>query len=445
MSAPPAEPTRPHLMAGSRPRRRVGLVVQRFGDGLLGGAESHAAAMAAVLARHHDLTVLTSCARDAGTWAPELAPGEGLENGLRLWRFVNPPRNEGGRARVPLWHKLRMGLKRLFDAAGRARVAQPRGEPVYDGHVFLQQQGPACTGLIDVLRDNRGGFEAVVFFTSLYHPTAEGLPVWGRRSVLVPLLHDEKPMYLPWFHRVYAAAGQTLWNTAAEQRLARRLYGPHAQPGRVVGVSVQVQAPPAGQTDAARARHGVPASYLIYVGRLEKGKGCAELLAAWRAVCTQAPDAALVFVGRGSLRIEPDRQVRLTGFVDAAERDALIAGAAALVMPSRYESLSAVLLEAMMLGVPVLANGDCEPLADHVRESAGGEAYRGRRELRAGLLRALGRSEAERTRLGEAGRRYVVRNYAPERVAAEWLDAVESVCTAPAAGPGAARSIDEPR
>jgi hypothetical protein len=63
-----------------------------------------------------------------------------------------------------------------------------------------------------------------------------------------------------------------------------------------------------------------------------------------------------------------------------------------------------------------------------VAASGAGEAYRGRRALRAALLRGLGRSAAERARLAEAGRRYVAGHYAPERVEAAWLDAIERAC-----------------
>jgi len=413
------------------PRRRIAVVVQRFGPAIAGGAEWHARSLVAALQPWHEVTVLTSCASDSASWAMHFAPGVQTVDGVVVERFAHPPRNAGGRARVPFVHKLRFWLRRALDLAGRTRAAEPSGDATGDGRVFLQRQGPACDGLIDALR--RRDYDAVVFFTALYHPTAEGLPVWGRRSVLIPTLHDEKPMLLPWFHRVFAAAGVVLYNAAAERRLARRLYGAHAPEGRVVGAAVQVQPPGGDAVGAARRRHGLPAKYLVYVGRIEKGKGCAELLAAWQAVAARASDAALVFVGQGSLPVPVSAQVRATGFVADAERDALVAGAAALVMPSRYESLSLVLLEALALGVPALVNGRCEVLADHLRDSGAGTAYRGRRALRAGLLQALARPAEERRRLGEAGRRYVAERYAPEVVGAAWRDAVERACRAGAA------------
>lgn len=410
--------------AASR-RRRVAVVVQRYGDGLLGGAENHARLLVQALAPHHDVTVLTSCAQDATTWAMDWPAGDTIVDGVRVRRFAQPRRNEGGRAKVPRRHKLRFLLRGLLDRLGGPRVPEPVGDDVLDGHQFLRRQGPTCHGLVDALR--AGDWDVVVFFTALYHPTAEGLPLCPVPTLLLPLLHDEKAMALPWFHRVFAAATETLWNTEAERRLGQRLYGAHAQPGRVVGAPIHVQPPTGDGIAAARAAHGVPERYLVYVGRIEKGKGCADLLAAWLAVAPGLPDCALVFVGKGDMVVPPSPQVRCTGFVSAQDRDALVAGAAALVMPSRHESLSAVLLEALALGVPVLANADCEPLADHVAGSRAGTAYRGRGALCAGLVEALARPAGERRRLGDAGRAYVEARYAPPRVEAAWREAVERV------------------
>ena len=46
-----------------------------------------------------------------------------------------------------------------------------------------------------------------------------------------------------------------------------------------------------------------------------------------------------------------------------------------LVLPSKFESLSISVLEAMSLGVPVLVNGVCEVLKGHCLKSNGGLYY----------------------------------------------------------------------
>lgn len=418
----------------TRDRLRVAVVVQRYGADIVGGAEAHARRLIEVLAEHHDLTVLTSCARDTGSWTAVWPAGPSHDQGWQVERYAHPVRNVDGRARVPLRHKLRYWSRALLDAAGAVRVPRPGDDAEADGLRFLRRQGPTCDGLIEALRQGRERWDVVVFFTALYHPTAVGLPVWGRRSVLVPTLHDEKAMYLPIQHRVFGSAGMVLWNTRAEQRLAARLYGASAPTGRVVGVGVAARTNEDPSLQQARSRWPLPRRYLVYVGRLESGKGCEELAGAWLAVAERVPDAWLIWVGKGPWQPPDHPQMLCTGFVEDAERDGLIAGANALVMPSRLESLSLVLLEAMALGVPVLANARCEPLQDHVTNSAAGETYHDRCSLRAGLLSALTRTASEREILGQKGRAYIRENYSHELVHAAWLDAVEYAAGADSAG-----------
>jgi glycosyltransferase involved in cell wall biosynthesis len=416
----------------------VAVVVQRFGAGTLGGAEWLCALFVRCVASRHDVTVLTSCARDATTWAMDFEPGVYLEEGVSVERFAHPRRNFDHRARVPLRHKLRLWTRGLWDALGVPRVRAPSGERRSDGEDFFEQQGPWCKDLVEALDHRRDRYDVVVFCTALYHPAAVGLPRWGARSVLLPMLHDEKPMYLPWFHRVFATPRLTLFNTRAEAELAHRMYGASVGASCVVGAPIEVSVPEPAAIIAARTHHALPERYVVYVGRIEKGKGCAELLAAWQGVAGALPGTALVFIGKGNLPIAEAAHTRCTGFVTDAERDALVAGATALAMPSKLESLSLVLLEAMALGVPVLANGRSEVLAAHIEDSGGGQVYRGRRELRAALVHMLRLPEGERRGLGERGRRYVLERYPRAVVHRAWLDAVEEA--AAAAGSSASAS-----
>ena len=55
-------------------------------------------------------------------------------------------------------------------------------------------------------------------------------------------------------------------------------------------------------------------------------------------------------------------RIRHLGYVSDADKFAAIAAADVLIMPSRYESLSMVALEAWALGRPVLANARCDVL-----------------------------------------------------------------------------------
>jgi glycosyltransferase involved in cell wall biosynthesis len=69
------------------------------------------------------------------------------------------------------------------------------------------------------------------------------------------------------------------------------------------------------------------------------------------------------------------------GFVDEQTKWDALAACDLLVMPSPYESLSIVLLEAWAVGKPVLVNGRCEVLVGQCRRAQGGLWYTSKYEF----------------------------------------------------------------
>jgi glycosyltransferase involved in cell wall biosynthesis len=80
------------------------------------------------------------------------------------------------------------------------------------------------------------------------------------------------------------------------------------------------------------------------------------------------------------------------------------------MVPSPYESLSIVLLEAWNHATPALVNADCKVLRGQVRRAGGGLYYRSSREFQE-ALRWLLVNETGRTELGAQGLAYVDREY----------------------------------
>ena len=66
---------------------KIACVVHRYGAEIAGGSEAHCRHIAEHLAVRHDVTVLTSCAKDHVTWRNEYLPGETIVNGVRVRRF----------------------------------------------------------------------------------------------------------------------------------------------------------------------------------------------------------------------------------------------------------------------------------------------------------------------------------------------------------------------
>ena len=117
---------------------------------------------------------------------------------------------------------------------------------------------------------------------------------------------------------------------------------------------------------AARGRLGVESHHLLVlaVARQERQKGLDVLLAAWETTAATHPDARLVIAGRvGNETPALEAQVEagaLGGTVrflgpreDVAE---LLAAADVFVLPSRWEGLGGVLLEAMAMEAPIVAS-----------------------------------------------------------------------------------------
>ena len=123
---------------------------------------------------------------------------------------------------------------------------------------------------------------------------------------------------------------------------------------------------------------------------------------------TTAP--MLVLAGPAKLQVPAHPRIRALGYVSDEVRSALLTHARALVVPSRYESLSIVLLEAWNHAVPALVNAHCRVLAGQVTRANGGLYYRSSAEFAEALSYLLTHDD-ERQTLGRQGLAYVEREY----------------------------------
>jgi glycosyltransferase involved in cell wall biosynthesis len=335
------------------PRRpRVAVVVQRYGPALTGGAEAHARMVAERLAAHAEVEVLTSCARDHLTWANLEQPGASVDGEVRVQRFpVQRPR------RMRAFNRL---SGQLF-GRGQDLVAEER---------WLREQGPLLVGLEEALTARRDEVDAFLFFTALYAHTVHGLPLVADRALLVPTAHDEPPLAFGVYDEVFRRPRALLCNTEEELAFIRRRF-PGAARGRVVGVGVE---PLVGRPRRFRDALGVTGPYLLYLGRLEAGKGVLDLVRVHQQLARGYHDApTLVLAGGGQLDVTGHKLVKAGRLDEGLKWDAL-AGALAVVVPSRFESLSLVTLEAFSVGTPVLATTGSPVVEGQLRRSGAGVA-----------------------------------------------------------------------
>jgi glycosyltransferase involved in cell wall biosynthesis len=119
--------------------------------------------------------------------------------------------------------------------------------------------------------------------------------------------------------------------------------------------------------ESIRARYGLPASFVLYVGTIEPRKNLPRLLRAFQLVRRQGfPRHALVLVGhRGWMdaaimrtveELQLDGSVRMLGYVPTEDLVALYNLAEVLAFPSLYEGFGLPVVEAMACGTPVLTS-----------------------------------------------------------------------------------------
>jgi glycosyltransferase involved in cell wall biosynthesis len=381
---------------------KLAVVVQRYGADISGGAELHARYIAEHLTSHAEVRVLTTCARDYLTWRNEFPPGADRVNGIPVERF--PVEHERSEA----------------DFGLRSDHVFSRRHSLNDELDWLDSEGPASPGLIDRLRATGSEFDYVLLFCARYYHAYHGARAVPERAVLVPTAERDAALGLAMFGPIFRGVRAIMYNSPEEQALIHAAASNAHVPGVVVGIGSEIP----GSVDSARAkaRFGLTEPYVIYVGRIDANKGCGELFDFFIRYAAEHPTApTLVLVGNPVLDIPSHPRIRHLGFLDDQDKFDAIAGAAALVMPSYYESLSMVALEAWALGTPVIANARCDVLLGQCLRSNAGLYYANTAEFGAVLDRVLGDATLAAS-LGRNGRQFYDRHYSWPVIERKYLD-----------------------
>ncbi|MSO30644.1 MAG: glycosyltransferase [Acidobacteria bacterium] len=391
---------------------KLAVVVQRYGADISGGAELHARYIAEHLSSHAEVTVLTTCARDYVTWRNEFPAGVESVNGVRVERF-----------RVARERDLRD-----FDLRSRRVFSQVHS--VEDELDWLESQGPISHDLIKRLRGSAREFDYMLFFSLRYHHAYHGPQVTAQQAVLVPTAEREPALGLSILRSVLRGVRAIMYNSLEERALINAVADNQDVPGVVVGVGSEI--PARVEPERARQKFALHNPFVIYVGRIDANKGCAELFDFFaRYARTSSRPLDLVLIGTPVLQIPKHPRIRHLGYVTDQDKFDAMAAAEALVMPSYYESLSMVALEAWALGRPVLANARCDVLLGQCLRSNAGLYYENAAEF-AGALDALLDDPPLANALGRNGRDYFTRHYSWPVIERKYLEMFERLASEPA-------------
>jgi glycosyltransferase involved in cell wall biosynthesis len=367
---------------------RLACVIHRFGTDIAGGSEAHCRAIAEQLAVTHDVTVLTTCARDHVTWRNEYQPGASKAGPLQIRRFPV--------ARQRSLHRFH-DISELVFSGGASDADQEQ---------WFRENGPEAPELVAFLEQHGREFDRILFWSFRYYQTFFGLPLVADRAVLVPTAEEDSVIRLRILDRFFAKPAGYLFLTPEEQTLVSLHCSAPLPPSATIGVGLD----PAARTLGTRLESlGVTEPYILYLGRIDPNKGCQTLL---RHFLRIAPERriSLVMAGPANMPLPEHPAVVRLGFVDGHVREALLSNAALLVVPSPYESLSMVLLEAWNHGIPALVNARCDVLKGQALRSDGALYYQNFDEFARALDWLLDRPDLGRC-LGQQGLQYIEREY----------------------------------
>lgn len=428
---------------------KIAFVVQRYGTEILGGSEYHCRLIAERLAERHQVEVLTSCAREYTTWQNEYPEGADRVRGVTVRRFpTTETRDLAQFNQYSDW---------IFNSSHTR----------HDEQEWLKRQGPWVPGLIDYLERHHAQFDVLIFFTYLYAPTVMGIRVAPHKSLLVPTAHDEPAIRLGIYKDVFSSAAGIVWNTEVERQFISSQFHLRTIVEDVVGCGVDLPegeaisdederenvAPSSrealaphleGPANAFRRRHRIYNPFVLYGGRIDPGKGCEELLEYFQAYLADGGDTSLVLMGTKLMPLPEDPHVRFAGLLPDAERLHALEAASVVIVPSPYESLSLLALEAFAVGTPVLANARSEVLVAHCRQSNAGLYYADRYEF-AEALKLLLHDPALRAAMGRNGKAYVNRNYRWSAILTKYERLITRLRTQPAREPERTPERERPR
>lgn len=282
---------------------------------------------------------------------------------------------------------LRNLLPALLDLAPdlQATLVAPRPLAGVPERVSVRVRAPRIGGHPGKAWFEQRAFPAACADADLIH-----VPYWapplGAPAPFVVTVHDVIPLALKAYRggplaRAYTAlvsaatrgAAVVLTDSdAARADILARLGVPGARVRTVylaAGPGFTAERDPARE-QAVRAKYDLPETYVLYLGGFDVRKNLEALLVAYSYVQKGVgDDAPLLLAGKelegASARFPPLRRhiralglddcVRFIGWVDEADKPALLRMARSFVFPSLYEGFGLPPLEAMACGTPVIA------------------------------------------------------------------------------------------
>lgn len=410
--------------------KKLALVIQQYGREMYGGAEFHCMRLAEGLTSFYQVEVLTTCSLDFLSWADHYPEGVSDINGVTVRRFrVSQLRDWKKMEELEKKVKVQKAdpvKKRSIKSLFKKLVFWKRNKKAsladYSGWILAQ--GPATPDLIDYIRTHEKEYDCLIFFSYLYYPTFFGVGIQPEKTILVPLAHEEWAVYMPVFKSVFTRPACIMYNTEAEKKLVNRISGNQSVYSEIAGIWVNV--PGELPEQDMKTEMKIYSDYVLYVGRIDDNKLPSEDLQ-WflKYVEETKKDIKLVLTGNLYRELPVSNHILYLGFVTETAKFNLIRQSLFLFQPSRFESLSMVVLEAFSMEKPVLVHEYCEVMRDHVDKSNGGLYYHDYPGFKKAFDKLSG-DQRLNAAAGISGKKYVDSNYLEDIIVGKYRHVIEN-------------------
>ena len=338
-------------------KKKIAIINQRYGLEVNGGSELYSRQIAEKLIAKYDVEVLTSCAVEYVKWSNYYKEGVEQINGVTVRRFKTLHERE----------------PKVFSALDSMMLSNPHIEEEISEQ-WIEHMGPYCPELVEYVDKHQDEYEAIIVVTYLYYTAVKSIVRIKNKAIFIPTAHQEPFIHFDMYKKVFGAADAYVFLTDEEKDLVHSIFHNEDVPYEVMGVGVEV--PEVVDSERFKKKYNLD-NYLIYVGRIDEGKDCPRLFKYFLEYKRRVKnDLKLVLMGKAVCDIPKSPDIISLGFVSEEDKFDGIKGAKALILPSKFESLSISVLEAMTLSVPVIVNGICDVLKGHCVKSNGGLYYK---------------------------------------------------------------------